>query len=133
MTAMQQLLNQMREERSKLPLPIEWDRCYQAIEMMIQNTYIPLEKEQIIEAAERWKGTDFAEKYYNEQYGGNNYDVWDEVIYQLGDTNKMIELPQQEISDEEIEQKALEVGYTKTLFIDGAKWYREKLKSKGNG
>jgi hypothetical protein len=45
---MQQLLEQMKEERSKLPMPIEWDRAYQAIEMMIQNTYIPLEKEQIV-------------------------------------------------------------------------------------
>ena len=27
------------------------------------------EKEQIIEAAERWKGTNFAEQYYNETYG----------------------------------------------------------------
>lgn len=35
-----------------------------------------------------------------------------------------------EISDEEIVQKALEVGYTKTLFIDGAKWYREQLRLK---
>lgn len=35
-----------------------------------------------------------------------------------------------QISDEEIVQKALEVGYTKTLFIDGAKWYREQLKNK---
>ena len=46
-TAMQQLLDQMREERTKLPLPIEWDRCYQAIEMMIQNTYMQIEKEEI--------------------------------------------------------------------------------------
>jgi hypothetical protein len=30
-----------------------------------------MEKEQIMEAAERWKGTDFAERYYNEQYGGD--------------------------------------------------------------
>jgi hypothetical protein len=49
-TAMQQLLEQMREERSKLPMPIEWDRAYQAIEMMIETTYIPLEKEQIVDA-----------------------------------------------------------------------------------
>ena len=49
-TAMQQLLEQMREERSNLPLPIEWDRAYQAIEMVIETTYISLEKEQMIEA-----------------------------------------------------------------------------------
>ena len=28
-----------------------------------------MEKQQIIEAAERWKGTNFAEQYYNETYG----------------------------------------------------------------
>jgi hypothetical protein len=71
-TAMQQLLDQLREERTKLPLPIEWDRCYQAIEMMIEHTYIPLEKEQIINA---WIADDnklqrlAAEQYYNETYG----------------------------------------------------------------
>jgi hypothetical protein len=32
---------------------------------------IAMEKEQIMEAAERWKGTDFAELYYNETYGGD--------------------------------------------------------------
>ena len=69
---MQQLLDQLREERTKLPLPIEWDRCYQAIEMMIEHTYIPLEKEQIINA---WIADDnklqrlAAEQYYNETYG----------------------------------------------------------------
>ena len=47
-TAMQQLLHQMKEERAKLQLPVEWDRCYQAIEMVMENTYIPLEKEQKI-------------------------------------------------------------------------------------
>lgn len=29
-----------------------------------------MEREQIIEAAERWKGTNFAEQYYNETYKG---------------------------------------------------------------
>lgn len=48
MTAMQQLLKQLRDERLNLPMDIEWKRCYQAIEFVIQNTYIPLEKEQII-------------------------------------------------------------------------------------
>ena len=43
MIPMQQLLNQLRDEREKLPMPIEWDRCYQAIEMVIENTYLPME------------------------------------------------------------------------------------------
>ena len=43
MTPMQQLLNQLRYERRNLPMLIEWDRCYQAIEMVIENTYLPME------------------------------------------------------------------------------------------
>lgn len=49
-TAMRQLLNQLREERNTLPMDIEWNRCLQAIEMIIQTKLLPLEKEQIIEA-----------------------------------------------------------------------------------
>jgi len=45
MTPMQKLLNQLRDERSNLLMPIEWDRCYQAIEMVIENTYLPMEQE----------------------------------------------------------------------------------------
>ncbi len=33
------------------------------------DMYLEMEKQQIIEAAERWKGTNFAEQYYNETYG----------------------------------------------------------------
>jgi len=69
-TAMQQLLTQMREERNKLPMPIEWDRAYQAIEMMIQNTYIPLEREQIINAAD-----------YNFSYINNGYTTLGQLYY----------------------------------------------------
>jgi hypothetical protein len=47
-TAMQKLLLQLKEERRNIPMDIEWDRCYQAIEMVIQNTYLPMEKGQII-------------------------------------------------------------------------------------
>ena len=78
-TALQQLLNQMREERTKLPLPIEWDRAYQAIEMMIETTYIPMEKEQTIHSYKHGQNNGFmysdgnglkieAEQYYNETY-----------------------------------------------------------------
>jgi hypothetical protein len=71
-TAMQQLLAQLKDERANLPMNIEWDRCYQAIEMVIQNTYIAVEREQLIDA---WMAEDnelqrlSAEKYYNETYG----------------------------------------------------------------
>jgi len=71
-TPMQQLLNQLREERSKLPLPAEWGRCYQAIEMVIETTYLPMERQEIINAVDlpkdkRW----YDAKLYNssgEQY-----------------------------------------------------------------
>jgi len=78
-TAMQQLLNQMKEERAKLQLPVEWDRCYQAIEMVIKNTYIPMEKEQMEDAVANGiskadmtnnRGYFNFDKWYNETYGG---------------------------------------------------------------
>jgi hypothetical protein len=77
-TAMQQLLNQLKEERHNLPMDIEWDRCYQAIELVIQNTYLLIEKEQMIDAfgvgcqveSTRLIGYHkMAEQYYNETYG----------------------------------------------------------------
>ena len=78
-TAMQQLLHQMKEERAKLQLPVEWDRCYQAIEMVMENTYIPLEKEQMEDAVANGiskadmtnhRGYFDFDKWYNETYGG---------------------------------------------------------------
>lgn len=78
-TAMQQLLHQMKEERAKLQLPVEWDRCYQAIEMVMENTYIPLEKEQMEDAVANGiskadmtnhRGYFNFDKWYNETYGG---------------------------------------------------------------
>jgi len=78
-TAMQQLLHQMKEERAKLQLPVEWDRCYQAIEMVIKNTYIPMEKEQMEDAVANGiskadmtnnRGYFNFDKWYNETYGG---------------------------------------------------------------
>lgn len=81
-TAMQQLLNQLKDERVNLPMDIEWDRCYQAIEMVIANTYLPIEKQQIEDAyeigfADAWDDARYdeepkyagAEQYYKEIYG----------------------------------------------------------------
>ena len=76
-TAMQQLLNQLKDERVNIPMDIEWDRCYQAIEMVIANTYLPIEKEQI-EDSYIIGSYDMANKefrpiqYYEEVYGSNN-------------------------------------------------------------
>ena len=74
-TAMKKLLAQLKDERANIPMDIEWVRCYQAIEMVIQNTYLPMEKEQIIAAhniGRNDKHNDFSrdgEQYYNETYG----------------------------------------------------------------
>lgn len=77
-TAMRQLLNQLREERNTLPMDAEWNRCFQAIEMVIQTKFLPLEKEQIMKAVDVGfeEGAKFpediklnnAEQYYNETY-----------------------------------------------------------------
>ena len=73
LTAMQKLLLQLKDERRNIPMDIEWDRCYQAIEMVIQNTYLQMEKEQIENAY--WEGGHDVpthgrqcEQYYNETY-----------------------------------------------------------------
>ena len=73
---MQQLLAQLKDERINLPMEIEWDRCYQAIEMVIVNTYIPMEKEQIIDACNLQRNdyrgmptyNKSGEQYYNETF-----------------------------------------------------------------
>jgi len=70
-TAMQQLLNQMREERTKLPLPIEWDKAYQAIEMMIEKTYMGIEKEQIDESFKEGYKNGVLKEKWEQTYGGN--------------------------------------------------------------
>lgn len=80
---MQQLLEQMREERNNLPLPIEWDRAYQGVEMMIMNTYMRIEQQQIELSWEEGAESEYqyhvnseyrkdSQTYYNENYGGNN-------------------------------------------------------------
>lgn len=77
-TAMQKLLAQLKNERRNIPMDIEWDRCYQAIEMVIQNTYLPMEKEQIKDAyvegccdsiLDESIDKTRSEDYYNEIYG----------------------------------------------------------------
>jgi len=73
-TAMRQLLNQLRDERNTLPIDVEWNRCYQAIESVIESKYIQIEKEQIIAANEDCSTNKLGElftgeQYYNETYG----------------------------------------------------------------
>ena len=53
-----------------------------------------------------------------------------EGIMDIIEEAKEMEKQQQEISDEEIELQSKKYGVHGVLFSDGAKWYREQLKSK---
>ena len=54
---------------------------------------------------------------------------WNQII-EITELAKEIKSPQTEISDEEIETESKRYGVHGVLFSDGAKWYREELKSK---
>ena len=77
MTAMNQLLNQLKDERRNMVMNREWDRCLQAVEMVIQNTYLEIEKKQIVDAYRfghifhDTNDFDSAEQYYMEEYGNS--------------------------------------------------------------
>jgi hypothetical protein len=73
-TAMRQLINQLREERNTLPMDSEWNRCFQAIEMIIQTKFLPLEKEQIIEANEDCSTNELGELLTGKQYYTSTYE-----------------------------------------------------------
>lgn len=61
-TAVEWLVEQIKSDQNQKALSAsEW--------MQVIERAKEMEKEQIIEAAERWKGTNFAEQYYNETYG----------------------------------------------------------------
>jgi hypothetical protein len=88
-TAMKRLLAQLKDERANIPMDIEWDRCYQAIEMVIQNTYLPVEKKQTLEFVrnavrkildEDRQNPFNLEQYYNETYGSEGIDAKDVVL-----------------------------------------------------
>ena len=123
MTAVEWLEKELNEKGKLTPVDF-----YQAKAM---------EKQQIIDAAERWKGTDFAEKYYSETYGSDEpaKNFWvDDVKYQ-----ELIRPAsfQVEISDEEIKEAAKDYHWKNGVyyaqektFIDAIKWYREQLKQR---
>ena len=49
-----------------------------------------MHKEEIIDAAERWKGTKFAEQYYQETFGGNKHVLGDSCnFYEQDNTTAM--------------------------------------------
>lgn len=62
-TAVEWLIVQIINDHNNNALTgLEWKKIFDQAKAM--------EREQIIEAAERWKGTNFAEQYYNETYKG---------------------------------------------------------------
>jgi hypothetical protein len=68
-------------------------------------------------------------EYYQDTFGSKGSDD------HISDISKMVDVPQQEISDEEIEMFAdEELGTIRTDFdfgvIQGMKWYREQLKQR---
>jgi transketolase len=80
---------------------------------------------------------DTFEQYYKETFVSKGSDELEQVVNDYDDDPTWIDdeaqLPQQEISDEEIENVAWERFVTDSArlgFIDGAKWYREQLKQK---
>ena len=53
-------------------IPLEWTTKRSAFEALQQAK--EMHKQEIIDAAERWKGTDFAERYYEETFKKINYE-----------------------------------------------------------
>ena len=91
------------------------------------------------------KGYFDCEQYYQETFGGKGSDevkeeslvekmIPHQLKYNLDVMEKLIRTsPQQEISDEEIEDIAWEVYVTDTArfsFLAGAKWYKQQLKQR---
>ena len=105
----------------------------------ILNKAKEMHKQEIIDA---WNGGDYA-YFYSKETGrdfadGNDYyqetfvSKGSETLkdYHIVDTNEMVELPQQEISDEEIEKAVKNPMHDAYDFREGAKWYREQLKQR---
>jgi flagellar biosynthesis/type III secretory pathway protein FliH len=50
LSAMEELLAQLKEERINIPAPKEWMHCLRSIEIVIEKHYLDLEKKQIMHA-----------------------------------------------------------------------------------
>ena len=60
-TAMQELLDTLKEEKSNLPVDmLQWSHCLQSIITVIEKHYIDKEEKQMIEFTEQWSA-----QYYN--------------------------------------------------------------------
>ena len=62
-SAVDYLIEQLECFGNKHELQMSWATVDELVEQAKA-----MEKQQIIDAAERWKGTNFAEQYYNETY-----------------------------------------------------------------
>jgi len=62
-TSIEWLKKELEEYGSSSHLNLDWKTFDELIEQAKE-----MHKQEIIDAAERWKGTDFAEKYYNETF-----------------------------------------------------------------
>lgn len=106
--------------------PVDW--LMDRIKWIHRETYDYLIKEGQYDVAKR---TENAILNKANELQSSQTEISDENAYTNGYLHgynaAISELPK-EISDEEIRAKALEVGFTNTLFIDGAKWYRERFK-----
>jgi len=89
------------------------------------RTAFEVEKNELKQTAEFWHGKDLSnpifESYYDDTFNKKH----------IVEANEMIEVPQQEISDEEIEEMLFHHSNEYAIgFKDAIKWYREQLKSK---
>jgi len=108
---------------------VESDKYYTIIEQAKE-----MHKQEIIDAANKLlyhgpgPGNTAAEQYYQETFVSKGSDD------HISDISKMVELPQQEISDEEIEKAANEhfegdlMWSERIAFKLAIRWYREQLK-----
>jgi hypothetical protein len=124
MTAVQELIDWAISLQYNQQQCIDWIVIKDKAESLLE-----MEKQQIINA---WKDRNqdviksdgkTSEQYYTSTYGSKGSDD------HISDISKMVELPQQEISDEEIE-KAAKNHHNYYEWSAGAKWYREQLKQK---
>jgi hypothetical protein len=90
-----------------------------------------MHKQQITDAYEKGEFNDgmneSSEQYYQETFVSKGSETL--IDYHIVDLNETVELPQQEISNEEIEKASNFMDKTSKYFFQyGAKWYREQLK-----
>jgi hypothetical protein len=87
----------------------------------------------ILEEAKLLHKQEMSDSYQN---GWMSCEKWfkdKELDDHIVEANEMVELPQQEISDEEIEKEAHKISNDidrHISFVEVAKWYREQLKNK---